>query len=346
MQFQTAITPYLRPAVGVGQIMRELVLTLVPALIVYVWFFGWGILVNLALCLLTCAASEALVVRLRGEARVVTVLSDYSVTVTALLLAFALPPLLPWYVTVTASASAVLIAKHAYGGLGFNIFNPAMVGYVIVLITFPLEMSAWLPPRMGDIDYVPPTAMESLGYILTGQLPGPLTLDAITRATPLDVVRNGLQEAVMFDEARSSPFFGDFGGRGWEWIGNFIILGGIWMLYRGIIRWHIPVAVLAGVAVPATLDSLITSGAHPGPAFHLFSGATLLGAFYIATDPVSAATSPRGRLVYGFGIGFIAWSIRTWGGYPDGIAFGVLLMNMSVPLIDHFTVPRILGHER
>lgn len=346
MQFQTAITPYLRPATGVGQIMRELVLTLVPALIAYVWFFGWGILVNLALCLATCAASEALAIRLRGQERIRTVLSDYSVTVTALLLAFALPPLLPWYVTVFAAAAAVLLAKHAYGGIGFNLFNPAMVGYVVVLIAFPVEMSAWLPPRMGAIDYAAPTFMESLTYIATGQLPAPLTLDGITRATPLDIVRNGLQEAVMFEELRASPFFGDFGGRGWEWIGNFIILGGIWMLYRGIIRWHIPVAVLAGMLIPATLDSLMSAGLHPGPGFHMFSGATLLGAFYIATDPVSAATSPRGRLIYGFGIGFIAWSIRTWGGYPDGIAFGVLLMNMMVPLIDRFTVPRVMGHAR
>ncbi|MEL6870113.1 MAG: RnfABCDGE type electron transport complex subunit D [Pseudomonadota bacterium] len=345
MRFAPALTPYLRPTVGVGAMMREVCLALIPAIVVYVFFFGWGILFNIAVCIAACTGFEALVLRWRQQP-VAAVLGDYSVCLTALLLAFALPPYVPLYVTITACAFAVLVAKHAYGGLGFNTFNPAMVGYAVALISFPVEMSTWLPPALGDIDYIRPDTLSRLSYLFTGDWPAPLTLDGVSQATPLDRVRTGMRESEVFTEMRTSPIFGDLGGAGWEWIGNFIALAGAWLLYRGIIRWHIPVGVLAGLLIPAALHSGSTSGAYPGAGFHLFSGAALLGAFFIATDPVSAATSPRGRLIYGIGIGFITWVIRTWGGYPDGIAFAVLLMNATVPLIDRLTVPRVMGHER
>ncbi|MEO0997549.1 MAG: RnfABCDGE type electron transport complex subunit D, partial [Pseudomonadota bacterium] len=182
--------------------------------------------------------------------------------------------------------------------------------------------------------------------ILTGQLPAGMELDAITRATPLEQVKALTENMRTMDEVRASPLFGDFGGRGWEWINNFIALGGLWLLYKRVIRWQIPVGVLAGLLIPATLAALLSPGNYGGPGFHLFAGATLMGAFFIATDPVSAATTPRGRLLYGLGIGLITWVIRTWGGYPDGIAFAVLLMNLAAPTIDRYTRPRVLGHER
>ncbi|HEU4616458.1 MAG TPA: RnfABCDGE type electron transport complex subunit D, partial [Gammaproteobacteria bacterium] len=169
-------------------------------------------------------------------------------------------------------------------------------------------------------------------------------LDALTRATPLDTVREGLRAMQTFQEARAGSLFGDFGGRGWEWIDNFIALGGLYLLYAGIIRWQIPLAVLAGLLVPAGLTYFAEPSRFASPGFHLFSGATMLGAFFIATDPVSASTTDRGRLVYGAGIGLLTFAIRTWGGYPDGVAFAVLLMNAAVPLIDRYTRPRIYGH--
>ncbi|MEO0573822.1 MAG: RnfABCDGE type electron transport complex subunit D [Pseudomonadota bacterium] len=344
MRFASALTPYLRPVTGVGAIMREVCLALVPAIVVYVFFFGWGILFNIAVCIVACIGFEALALHWRKQP-VASSITDYSVCLTALLLAFALPPYLPLYVTVVACGFSVLVAKHAYGGLGFNTFNPAMVGYAVALVSFPVEMSTWLPPSLGDIDYVRPDTFAKLGYIFTGEWPAALTLDGISQATPLDRVRIGMRESEVFAEMRANPMFGDFGGAGWEWIGNFIALAGGWLLYRGVIRWHIPVAVLTGVLIPAAIDSLASSGAHPGAGFHLFSGATLLGAFFIATDPVSAATSPRGRLIYGAGIGVLTWVIRTYGGYPDGFAFAVLLMNAAVPLIDRLTVPRVMGHD-
>ncbi|MEM9173541.1 MAG: RnfABCDGE type electron transport complex subunit D [Pseudomonadota bacterium] len=323
--------------------IREVCLALVPAAIVYTYFFGWGVVFNVAICISACVAFEALALTLKQQAPL-PVLADYSACLTGLLLAFALPTYLPIYVTLTACAFAILVAKQAYGGIGFNLFNPAMVGYCAVMVSFPIEMSTWLPPFLGDIDYVRPAFTDQLLYVLTGDWPAPYTLDAVSQATPLDRVKSGLHASEIFIEIRTNPVFGDFGGRGWEWIGNFIALGGGYLLYRGLISWHIPVSVLAGVVIPATLHSLLVSGAVPGAGFHVFSGATLLGAFFIATDPVSAASHPRGRLVYGFGIGLIAWSIRTWGGYPDGIAFAVLLMNTAVPLIDRFSKPEGTAH--
>ncbi len=345
MRFRTTGLPLFAPPTGVGATMREVLYALVPATVAYVWFFGPGLIFNMLIAILFCIGSEALVLRMRGEP-VLPALQDFSAVVTAVLLAFALPPLTPWWVTATGAVFAMVFAKHLYGGLGFNIFNPAMAGYVAVLLSFPVAATAWLPPRMGDLDYEGLTLLQSLGYVLLGNLPDGVTLDAVTRATPLDSVREGLRDMQIFAEIRSDPLFGDFGGRGWEWIDNFIAIGGFWLLYRGIIRWHIPVAVLAGVLLPATIASLLQPGLAPTPGFHLFSGATLLCAFFIATDPVSAATSPLGRLCYGFGIGLLTWTIRTWGGYPDGVAFAVLLMNMAVPAIDRYTRPRIMGHPR
>ena len=181
-------------------------------------------------------------------------------------------------------------------------------------------------------------------YTLTGMLPETLGFDAISRATPLDVMKAGLNNMKTVGEIRANPIMGDFGGRGWEWIGNFIAIGGLWLLLKKIIRWHIPAGVGAGLLIPATIMYLVDPGTHPSPGFHLFSGAAILCAFFIATDPVSAATSPKGRLIFGFGIGLITYCIRTWGSYADGVAFAVLLMNMAVPAIDYVTRPRIVGH--
>ncbi|MDZ7644035.1 MAG: RnfABCDGE type electron transport complex subunit D [Woeseiaceae bacterium] len=149
-----------------------------------------------------------------------------------------------------------------------------------------------------------------------------------------------------FEEIQAYPIMGDFGGRGWEWIGNFTAIGGGWLLLSKVIRWHIPFAVLAGLLVPASIAYFLEPGLHASPGFHLFSGGAILCAFFIATDPVSAATSTRGRLVYGFGIGFLIYAIRRWGSYADGVAFAVLLMNLAVPAIDYVTKPRIVGHPK
>ncbi len=345
MEFKRLDAPYRSSDAQVSVLMLKVLVALVPALVAYVWFFGVGILINIAIATIACVSAEALMMLVRGR-RPEDALSDYTALVCAVLIAFALPQLTPWWVTVTASFSAIIIAKHMYGGLGFNIFNPAMVGYVIVLIAFPRDMSLWLPPNIGDMDYTRLSVFETLQYTLTGSLPSAYTFDEISRATPLDAMKAGLGQMKTVDEMRAMPLMGDFGGRGWEWIANFIGLGGLWLLYEKVIRWHIPVAVLAGVLIPATIMHLFNPGTFAPPGFHLFSGATILGAFFIATDPVSAAASPKGRLIYGFGIGLITFLIRSYGAYADGIAFGILLMNMAVPFIDRVTKTRIVGHSR
>jgi electron transport complex protein RnfD len=345
MEFERREAPYVRPPTSVNRMMLEVLFALIPAALAYVWFFGAGFILNLLVAALFCAAGEAAMTHLRGRPPEVA-LSDFTAMVTAALIAFSMPALCPWWVTATASLFAIVVAKHLYGGMGYNIFNPAMAGYVVVLVSFPMYMNFWTAPRIGDIDYHYLDFYETARYTLTGSLPDYLTLDAITRATPLDTVKTGLKNMLTFDEMYSNPLMGDFGGRGWEWIGNFTAIGGAWLLLRRIIRWQIPVAVLAGVLVPSGIMYFLDTGVHASPGFHLFGGGTILCAFFIATDPVTAATSPRGRLVYGFGIGLLIYAIRRWGSYADGVAFAVLLMNMARPAIDYLTRPRIVGHAK
>ncbi|MDH4049448.1 MAG: RnfABCDGE type electron transport complex subunit D [Gammaproteobacteria bacterium] len=345
MEFERRDAPFVTPSTDVASIMRQVLYALIPAALAYVWYFGAGFIFNLLIAALFCAAGEAAMLRLRGRP-VEPVLGDFSAMVTAVLLAFALPALTPWWVTATAALFGIVVVKHLYGGLGYNLFNPAMAGYVVVLVAFPLDLNLWTAPRMGDLDYHYMTLFETARYTLTGTFPDYLTFDAISRATPLDVVKAGLNSMNTFEEMRSYPMMGDFGGRGWEWIGNFTAIGGAWLLLRNIIRWQIPFGVLAGLLIPAGIFYFADPAVHASPGFYLFSGGTILCAFFIATDPVTAATSPRGRLVYGLGIGFLIYAIRRWGSYADGVAFAVLLMNMAAPAIDYVTRPRIVGHAR
>ena len=345
MRFERRDAPHWAPRVDVGAMMLQVLGALVPAAVVHVWYFGPGLVFNLLVAAIFAVGGAALMMWARGRKPEVA-LRDYSALVTAALIAFALPSLTPWWVTATGALFAVVVAKHLYGGLGFNIFNPAMAGYVVILVAFPAHLNLWVAPRMGDIDYQHLTTMQTLAFTLTGSLPEALSFDAVARATPLDVMKTGLNNMATTVEIRANPLMGDFGGRGWEWIGNFLAIGGIWLMIRKIIRWHIPVGVGVGLLAPATLMYLIDPGANPSPGFHLFAGATILCAFFIATDPVSAATSPKGRIVYGLGIGLLIYCIRTWGSYADGVAFAVLIMNMAVPLIDRYTRPRIVGHTR
>ncbi len=209
-----------------------------------------------------------------------------------------------------------------------------------------MQMNLWVAPSMGDLDYVNLNIWQTLQYTLTGALPDTLNFDAVSRATPLDVMQSGLRNLHTYAEIRTNPIMGDFGGRGWEWIGNFTAIGGFWLLVKKIIRWQIPTGVFLGLLLPAGVMYVIDPGTHASPGFHLFSGATILCAFFIATDPVSAATSPKGRFIYGLGIGLLIYVIRRWGAYADGVAFSVLLMNMATPAIDYVTRPHIVGHAR
>lgn len=343
----TAVSsPHLPVQAGVSRVMRQVVLALVPGIAVYTALFGYGILINLLLAAVTALVTEGLMLRLRGRP-VARFLSDWSAPVTALLLGLALPPLAPWWLVVLGTAFALVFGKHLYGGLGYNPFNPAMLGYVVLLISFPTQMTLW-PPVQPLL--VPTLSLaESLQYTFTGALPAGMTLDVLTGATPLDHLKTqlGLEQSVTAVREASSVF-GLAGGAGWEWVNLGFLAGGLWLLARGTIRWQIPAGVLAGLALIALPFWLANPEQYASPLFHLSSGAAILGAFFIATDPVSASTTPRGRLIYGLCIGVLTWIIRNWGGYPDAIAFAVLLMNMAAPTIDEYTQPRVYGqpHRR
>jgi electron transport complex protein RnfD len=342
MRFDTSPAPFVIAGYTVPRVMFQVLLALLPVTIVHVALFGPGLLLQLATACVVALACEALALRWRGRAAT-PALRDGSVLVTAVLLALSVTPLLPWWLTALGTALAVLLGKHAFGGLGQNPFNPAMVGYAILLVSFPLEMTRWpLPLDAAGAGSWSRLATLTLDSVFGGHSGGPW--DGWTGATMLDAVRNGLELRYTLPELLGRPeLAGPLGARGFAWLNLAALAGGIYLLARRIVRWHIPVAVLAGLLVPATLASLLDPGAHLGPLTQAFGGATMLAAFFIATDPVSAATSDRGRLWYGAGIGFTAWIIRSWGGYPDGFAFAVLLLNLAVPLIDRYTAPRRHG---
>ncbi len=341
MKFELAGAPHLPPAITVGETMRHVLYALIPAVAAHVWFFGYGILFQIALAVGFAVGFEALMLKLRDRP-VCLFLGDCSAVVTGVLFALCMPPLAPWWITAVGMLFAIVIAKHLYGGLGYNLFNPAMVGFAAVIIAFPLELSQWLAPRQLSPGL--PGLLETAQAIFTGSLPAALSWDAITMATPLDQIRTGVQQGLNLSEIRTDPAFGDFGGRGWEWIANFYALGGIYLIWRRVITWHVPVAVLAATVIITAPMWMLGPDIHPAPPEHIFAGALVLAAFFIATDPVSGPATLRGKLVFGAGIAILTLAIRRWGGYPDGVAFAVLLMNMAVPLIDRLTRPRTYGH--
>ena len=328
---------------SVQSIMFNVSIALIPAIAIYAWLFGSAILINIVLAIVLALAFEALILRLR--ARPLTPLGDGSAVLTAVLLALSLPPLAPWWLITIGVMFAIVVAKHLYGGLGFNPFNPAMIGYAVLLISFPLEMTQW--PAALSLSQQPLDLMASLNYVFTGSLPAGLQIDAISGATPLDTMKTqlGLGQTVTQIQTQN-PIFASLGGADWQWINLAILGGGLWLLWRRIISWHIPVALLGSLMLMALIFNLIDPEQYSSPLFHLFSGAAILGAFFIATDPVTAATSNQGKLWFGAGIGILTYIIRSWGGYPDGIAFAVLLMNMAAPTIDYYTTPRAFGETK
>jgi electron transport complex protein RnfD len=317
---------------------------LIPGVIALVWLYGWGVVVNLTLASATAVLAEALVLHLRKRP-LAPFLSDGSAIVTALLLGAALPPLLPWWMTVIGVLFAVVVAKHLYGGLGFNPFNPAMVGYAVLLISFPKEMSTWAAPLGNSGNAL--GLIDSARMIFLSVAPSSASIDMLTGASPLDALRTQLGlERTVEDIIRGNTLRGLPGVSGYEVINLAFLLGGVWLIYKRVIGWQIPVGMISTMVTIAAISHWADPAHYASPLFHILSGATMLGAFFIATDPVTAATSPRGRLIYGAGIGVLTYVIRAWGGYPDGVAFAVLLMNIAAPTIDYYTKPRVFGDER
>ncbi len=330
-------SPHAHGPMSTPRVMQNVLLATLPGVIVLTHFFGFGTLVNIAWACLVALACEALALALRRRP-VAFYLKDYSALVTAALLAIAMPPYSPWWLIAVGIAGSILLAKHLYGGLGYNPFNPAMAGYVILLISFPVQMTAWTPPR--GLAEVP----GLLGALQACFMPG--SFDAVTMATPLDIMRQN-DSLLTEDLWAQTPQFGRWAGLGWEWVNLAFLAGGAWLLYQRIFSWHAPLAMLASLSLMAALFYDGGSSASGGsPLFHLLSGATMFGAFFIVTDPVTSAVSVRGRLIYGALIGVLVYIIRVRGNYPDAVAFAVLIMNLAAPLIDNYTQPRTYGHER
>ena len=330
-------SPHAHGPLSTARVMQYVLLATLPGVVVLTVFFGFGTLVNIIWAGALALLFESLALALRGRP-LLFYLGDYSALVTSTLLAIALPPYAPWWLVAVGVGSSILIAKHLYGGLGYNPFNPAMVGFVVLLISFPVQMTAWAPPR-GLAET--PGLLDALRACF---LPG--SYDAVTMATPLDLMRQN-DSALVTELWDRYEQFGNWGGIGWEWVNGAFLLGGLVLLYLRVFTWHAPLSMLAALAIMAALFYDGGSSASGGsPLFHLFSGATMFGAFFIITDPVSSAVSVRGRVIYGSLIGVIVYVIRVRGNYPDAVAFAVLIMNFAAPFIDHYTQPGTYGHQR
>ena len=309
-------------------------LATLPGAVVLTAYFGPGTLVNIVFGGLIAVGCEYAIVALRGRDPKVAV-GDLSVLVTSTLLCIALPPYAPWWLIAIGVLTSVLLGKQVFGGLGYNPFNPAMVGYVVLLISFPVQMSAWASPRgLAEV----PGLMDTFRHLFA-----PTTIDAVTAATPLDLLRQNT--GLLFDDLlTSSPELTGWRGIGWFEANLAFLLGGTWLLYRRVFTWHAPIAMLAALALCALMGYDGGSSQSGGSAlFHLFSGATMFAAFFIVTDPVSSAVSNKGRLIFGALIGVLIYLIRTLGNYPDAVAFAVLILNFCAPFIDHYTQPKVYG---
>jgi electron transport complex protein RnfD len=351
--FVKITSPHTHGGNTTSRIMLLVILATVPGIIALTYFFGWGTLINIVLASFTALACEALILKIRKRP-ISFFLKDNSALLTAVLLGIALPPLAPWWVTVVAVSFAMIFAKHLYGGLGNNPFNPAMVGYALVLISFPVQMTTnWTVPYfMSGAETIPFT--DSLSVIFSGTEG---LSDAFTGATPLDTYKHLAKNETAIEILQNPLFSSDVAGAasggsasnwfagGWEFVNIAFLLGGLALLALRIFTWHIPFSLLAALGTCSVIFGWDADLYVPW-SLHIFTGATMLGAFFIATDPVTASTTPLGKIIYGAGIGILIFVIRTWGAYPDAVAFAVLLMNFAAPLIDTYTQPRTYGHEK
>jgi electron transport complex protein RnfD len=331
-QFKSS--PHTHNGSSVAKTMSRVCLALLPGMIMYIWFFGWGIVIQCLLAISFAVAFEYLLLKIRHRT-IDLFMKDGSAIVTGLLFALTISPFTPWWISFIGIAFAIILAKHLYGGLGCNPFNPAMAGYVFVLLCFPAQLNLW-PASLS----IPPNISE---YAMTIFPVGQLDIDVVSGATALNHMKSELGSMTMVSEIKLDPIFGQFAGAGWEWVSAGFMLGGVILLFMGVIGWQLPVSMLAGLLLPCMIFNFMDGDLYTSPLFHLFGGGTMLCAFFIATDPVTASATPFGRLLYGFLIGILVYVIRTWGAYPDGIAFAILVANACAPLIDYYTRPAVIG---
>ena len=335
-----AASPHAKELSSVGKVMLKVMLALAPATLCGFWFFGWP---AISLWLLTVASAlvgEAACLALMNKP-VRSALMDGSALLTGWLLAMSLPPWAPWWIGVVGGLFATVVGKQVFGGLGCNLFNPAMVARVALLVSFPVVMTAWVGPS-GQ--HVSPGFAESLSITFGGGIP-----DAYTSATLLGQAKTELSRGVTllqtFAQGLPVSFSGQRPGSMGETGIILLAAGGLALLAMRIISWHIPLAMLLGIAIPALIGHAVNPARYLDAGAHLLSGAAVLGAFFIATDYVTSPSSRLGQLIFGAGCGFLTWVIRSYGGYPEGVAFAVLLMNALAPAIDRLCQPRVYGRD-
>lgn len=295
-------SPHIRSEETVQRIMLDVIIALLPATAASVYFFGMRALAITLVSVAAAVAAEAAIQKIRNKP--VTV-NDGSAVITGLLLALTLSPAMPLWMVAVGAVAAIGIGKQVYGGLGSNPFNPALVGRAFLVVTFPVHMTTWINP-----------------------------IDGVTSATPL-----GLLKMEGTATGYTELFIGNVGGSLGETSALLLILGGLYLLYRGIIDWRIPVFYIGTVGV-------MTAVLGQDPVFHLLAGGLMLGAFFMATDMVTTPVTRTGKIVFGIGAGILVVLIRLYGGYPEGVLFSILLMNTFTPIIDKYTRPKIYGEVK
>ena len=308
-----------KPILNTSNLMLQVIYGLALGVALQFYFFGWGVIYQITLALITGIAAEIIFLKIRKKS--IDAIKDNSAALTAILLAISIPSIAPWWIVVLGTSFAIIFGKQLYGGLGSNPLNPAMLGYAFLLISFPLEMTRWTSSFLSF--------GEGLNVIFSS-----INIDALSSATRLEEAKFALMEGEVFNPIQIDQTV---------WINLGFLVGGVYLFYKKVITWQIPLSFLVGIIAMSALLMLVDSDHAMGPVFHLFHGATMLGAFFILTDPVSSSTTPRGRLIFGFLIGILVIIIRTYGSYPDGVAFAVLLLNIAVPLIDYYSKPKVFG---
>lgn len=315
-------SPHICSGDSSGKIMYRVVIALIPALIWSVFIFGLDAIRVTVISVVACLAIEFIIQKYFMNQK--PSITDGSALVTGILLAFNVPSGLPWWIIVIGAIAAIGIGKMSFGGLGCNIFNPALVGRVFLLISFPVQMNTW-----------PSVARDGV--------------DSFTSATPLALIKEGLEKGEPVSELVqglpdvSDLMLGYSGGSLGEMSALLLILGGIYLLWRKIITWHIPVSIIVSVLVVSGIFWLLEPGTHINPLYHIFTGGLMLGTIFMATDMVTSPMTPKGQLIYGTGIGVITIFIRLFGAYPEGISFGILIMNAFTPLLNMYCKPKRFG---
>lgn len=319
-------SPHFHSGESIAGTMHTVILALIPATLVGIYYFGLSALWVTFLAISTCLVAEAGIQKILKKK--ITIF-DGSAALTGILLAMNLPPTSPWWIVVLGSIIAMTMGKHIYGGLGFNPYNPALVARVVLLISFPLQMTTWAGPQ--------PILNRSADA------------DSLTGATPLGLMKESIMLNGNLDSLKEVSSFGLFIGNSGGSLGEVsaiaLLLGGFYLMYKGYITWHIPVSFIGTAAMFSTIFWLIDPTRYADPLFHVLAGGMILGAFFMATDYVTSPMTTTGMLIFGVGCGLITMIIRLWGGYPEGVSFAILLMNSATPLIDRYTVPKRFGSK-